>query len=130
MKKKMSHCTQTGNKRESGSPGTEGAWTMERQDIVKELCRLLKSRNNDAVKLAYLTEEDREQISELDLGALTEFKRSSNGTVEVKLADRAAVLGRLLEQLKEEENAAPAAFLQALDQPDGGGPPAPVCSRR
>ena len=72
----------------------------------------------------------REQISELDLGALTEFKRSSNGTVEVKLADRAAVLGRLLEQLKEEENAAPAAFLQALDQPDGGGPPAPVCSRR
>ena len=106
------------------------AGKLTRADVVRRLGELAFGRANDAVKLAYLTEEDREQISELDLGALTEFKRSSNGTVEVKLADRAAVLGRLLEQLKEEENAAPAAFLQALDQPDGGGPPAPVCSRR
>ncbi|MGM9579301.1 MAG: XRE family transcriptional regulator [Evtepia sp.] len=103
---------------------------VNRETVLQQMMELAAGAANDAVKLAYLTEEDREQISELDLGALTEFKRSSNGTVEVKLADRAAVLGRLLEQLKEEENAAPAAFLQALDQPDGGGPPAPVCSRR
>ena len=103
---------------------------VNRETVLQQMMELAAGAANDAVKLAYLTEEDREQISELDLGALTEFKRSSNGTVEVKLADRAAVLGRLLEQLKEEENAAPAAFLQALDQLDGGGPPAPVCSRR
>ncbi|MDY3992567.1 MAG: XRE family transcriptional regulator [Evtepia sp.] len=103
---------------------------VNRETVLQQMMELAAGAANDAVKLAYLTGEDREQISELDLGALTEFKRSSNGTVEVKLADRAAVLGRLLEQLKEEENAAPAAFLQALDQPDGGGPPAPVCSRR
>ena len=103
---------------------------VNRETVLRQMMELAAGAANDAVKLAYLTGEDREQISELDLGALTEFKRSSNGTVEVKLADRAAVLGRLLEQLKEEENAAPAAFLQALDQPDGGGPPAPVCSRR
>ena len=103
---------------------------VNRETVLQKMMELAAGAANDAVKLAYLTGEDREQISELDLGALTEFKRSSNGTVEVKLADRAAVLGRLLEQLKEEENAAPAAFLQALDQPDGGGPPAPVCSRR
>lgn len=103
---------------------------VNREAVLQQMMELAAGAANDAVKLAYLTGEDREQISELDLGALTEFKRSSNGTVEVKLADRAAVLGRLLEQLKEEENAAPAAFLQALDQPDGGGPPAPVCSRR
>ncbi len=103
---------------------------VTRETVLQQMMELAAGAANDAVKLAYLTGEDREQISELDLGALTEFKRSSNGTVEVKLADRAAVLGRLLEQLKEEENAAPAAFLQALDQPDGGGPPAPVCSRR
>ena len=103
---------------------------VNRETVLQQMMELAAGAANDAVKLAYLTEEDREQISELDLGALTEFKRSSNGTVAVKLADRAAVLGRLLEQLKEEENAAPAAFLQALDQPDGGGPPAPVCSRR
>ena len=99
---------------------------VNRETVLQQMMELAAGAANDAVKLAYLTGEDREQISELDLGALTEFKR----TVEVKLADRAAVLGRLLEQLKEEENAAPAAFLQALDQPDGGGPPAPVCSRR
>lgn len=103
---------------------------VNRETVLQQMMELAAGAANDAVKLAYLTGEDREQISELDLGALTEFKRSSNGTVEVKLADRAAVLGRLLEQLKEEENAAPAAFLQALDQPDGGGPPEPVCSRR
>lgn len=103
---------------------------VTRETVLQQMMELAAGAANDAVKLAYLTGEDREQISELDLGALTEFKRSSNGTVEVKLADRAAVLGRLLEQLKEEEKAAPAAFLQALDQPDGGGPPAPVCSRR
>ena len=103
---------------------------VNRETVLQQMMELAAGAANDAVKLAYLTGEDREQISELDLGALTEFKCSSNGTVEVKLADRAAVLGRLLEQLKEEENAAPAAFLQALDQPDGGGPPAPVCSRR
>lgn len=103
---------------------------VNRETVLQQMMELAAGAANDAVKLAYLTGEDREQISELDLGELTEFKRSSNGTVEVKLADRAAVLGRLLEQLKEEENAAPAAFLQALDQPDGGGPPAPVCSRR
>ena len=103
---------------------------VTRETVLQQMMELAAGAANDAVKLAYLTGEAREQISELDLGALTEFKRSSNGTVEVKLADRAAVLGRLLEQLKEEENAAPAAFLQALDQPDGGGPPAPVCSRR
>ena len=103
---------------------------VTRETVLQQMMELAAGAANDAVKLAYLTGEDREQISELDLGALTEFKRSSNGTVEVKLADRAAVLSRLLEQLKEEENAAPAAFLQALDQPDGGGPPAPVCSRR
>ena len=103
---------------------------VNRETVLQQMMELAAGAANDPVKLAYLTGEDREQISELDLGALTEFKRSSNGTVEVKLADRAAVLGRLLEQLKEEENAAPAAFLQALDQPDGGGPPAPVCSRR
>ena len=103
---------------------------VTRETVLQQMMELAAGAANDAVKLAYLTGEDREQISELDLGALTEFKRSSNGTVEVKLADRAAVLGRLLEQLKDEENAAPAAVLQALDQPDGGGPPAPVCSRR
>ena len=60
------------------------------------------------------------------LGGLTEFKRSSNGAVEVKLTDRAAVLVKLLEQLKDAEGAGTAAFLEALDRggEKGGGRPA------
>ena len=56
------------------------------------------------------------------LDCLTEFKRNSNGSVEVKLADRAAVLVKLLEQLKDEEGGA-AAFLQALEAGDAPGKP-------
>ena len=90
---------------------------VDRQEVLGRLLELAVGEANDAVKLAYLTEESREVIDKLKLGCLTEFKRNSNGTVEVKLADRAAVLEKLLEQLKEEENAGAAAFLQALEHP-------------
>ena len=62
-----------------------------------------------------------------DVGCLTEFKRNSSGAVEVKLTDRAAVLEKLLEQLKDEENRGAAAFLEALDRPQA---PEGMCSRR
>ena len=52
---------------------------------------------NDAVKLAYLPEEEREAIGKLDLSALIEFRRSGAGTVELKFADRMKALERLLE---------------------------------
>ena len=71
---------------------------------------------NDAVKLAYLDREELAEIDGLDLHCLTEFKRSGTGAVEVKLTDRAAVLEKLLEQMKEEEGQGAAAFLAALDQ--------------
>ena len=82
---------------------------------------------NDVVKLAYLTQEQTQEIDTLDLGCLTEFKRNSSGAVEVKLTDRAAVLEKLLEQLKDEENRGAAAFLEALDRPQA---PEGMCSRR
>ena len=90
---------------------------VDRQEVLSKMLELAAGKANDAVKLAYLTEESREVIDGLKLGCLTEFKRSSNGTVEVKLTDRAAVLEKLLEQLKEEENTGAAAFLQALEHP-------------
>ena len=76
------------------------------------------------MKLAYLSQERVEEIDGLDLTCLAEFKRSGNGAVEVKLADRAAVLGKLLEQMKEEENGL-GAFLEAMDRP---APPEGMCS--
>lgn len=97
---------------------------VNRKAVLRTMMELAAGDANDAVKLAYLSQEDQPLIDKLDLVCLTEFKRSANGAVEIKLADRAAVLVKLLEQLKEEENGGPAAFLQALDQarpkpPDG-----------
>ena len=87
---------------------------------------LAMGRANDAVKLAYLDQDGLSQIDGLDLRCLTEFKRSSNGAVEVKLTDRVAVLEKLLEQQKAEEDGL-GAFLEAMDRlaaPEG------VCSQR
>lgn len=94
---------------------------VERREVLRRMLELAAGAANDAVKLAYLSEEDREAIDGLELGCLTEFRRSSNGTVEVKLTDRAAVLVKLLEQMKEENAEGPAAFLRALEE--GAGAP-------
>ncbi len=88
---------------------------------------LAMGRANDAVKLAYLDQDGLSQIDGLDLRCLTEFKRSSNGAVEVKLTDRVAVLEKLLEQQKAEEEDGLGAFLEAMDRPAA---PEGMCSQR
>ena len=55
-----------------GRIGSEGAWTMERQKIINDLRRLAGSKSNDAVKLAFLTQEDADRIDQLDLRGLVE----------------------------------------------------------
>lgn len=75
---------------------------MEQQKIVRELRKLLNSKSNDAVKLAYLSQEDADRIDKLDLRGLVELKRSERGAVEVKLIDRIRVI-ELLERLEREE---------------------------
>ena len=87
--------------------------------ILRRLERLARSKVNDTLRLAYLKEEDIDRLEEWDLTALTEFKRSANGTVEIKLVDRAALLERIYQLLKEDEretgkNAADAALWKAL----------------
>ena len=100
-------------------------WT--RQTVLAQMMALAAGEANDVVKLAYLETEGKEAIDGLDLRCLTEFKRSSNGAVEVKLTDRVAVLEKLLEQLKEEENQGAAALMEALDRPRA---PEGMCSQR
>ncbi len=89
---------------------------VQRQAVLRQMLDLAAGPANDAVKLAYLTDAEREIIDGLDLGCLTEFKRSGNGTIEIRLVDRAAVLQKLLEQMGGDDTAA-AAFLQALEGP-------------
>lgn len=99
----------------------------DRRSVLEQMMALAIGAANDAVKLAYLTEERMGEIDGLDLACLTEFKRSGSGAVEVKLTDRAAVLEKLLEQMKEEEGRGTAAFLAALDRP---APPEEMASQR
>ena len=67
---------------------------LSRDILLEQMRRLACAKVNDAVKLAYLPEES---IGRLDLAALTEFRRSGAGTVELKFTDRMKALERLLE---------------------------------
>lgn len=70
---------------------------LDRVQLLEQMRALACAKVNDAVKLAYLPEEEREAIGKLDLSALIEFRRSGAGTVELKFADRMKALERLLE---------------------------------
>lgn len=86
---------------------------MKRQKIMAELRKLANSKCNDAVKLAYLTEEDVDKIDELDLRGLVELKRSGNGAVELKLLNRLQVL-EFLDRLSQRDEEKLDDFLDGL----------------
>lgn len=88
----------------------------DRRAIVRQLRRMLRAKPNDAVKLAFLDGERMDEIDNLDLSALTEFKRSGNGTVEIKLMDRMAVLEKIAAMLERGEEGEADAFLRALER--------------
>lgn len=72
-----------------------------RKAVLREIQRLAQSRVNDAVRLAFLKEEELEELKELDLSALTEFRRSGTGTVEMKFVDRLSALRWLAENERD-----------------------------
>lgn len=72
------------------------------QQLEQQLMQLSTARVNDAVKLAFLSQEDRDLIDGMDLTALSEFKRAGNGAVEVKFMDRMGTMEKLLELCREE----------------------------
>ena len=77
----------------------------DRQSLLGEIRRLAGSPANDAVRLAFLAPEEMDQLDQLDLSAVTEFKRNSNGTVELKFVDRLEALQWLLEKNAEDPKA-------------------------
>ena len=87
--------------------------------LLRRMERLAGGSVNDAVKLAFLDSERVDEIDSLDLSALTEFKRSGNGTVEIKLMDRMAALEKIAAMLERGEEDEADAFLRALERPDG-----------
>lgn len=73
-------------------------------DIIRRLGDLAFGKSNDIVKLVMENEALGDQIRKLDLSLLSELKRNSNGTVEVKLINRLEVLELLAKLLGTEKD--------------------------
>ena len=90
---------------------------LDREALLEQMGKLACAKVNDAVKLAYLPEE-RDAIGRLDLSALTEFRRSGAGTVEMKFTDRMRALERLLELSGPGGEEQLERFLQRMEEPE------------
>lgn len=89
-----------------------------REDVLGMLGELAFGKANDAVKLAYLSQEEvKAEIERMDLSALAELKRNSEGATEVKIIDRVKALERLMELVDGEGGMAgeAEAFYRALE---------------
>ena len=68
--------------------------TPGREQIIRRMWKLANAGVEDAVKLACFPTEEWGGVEGMNLDALTEFKRGSNGVVELKFTDRARLLER------------------------------------
>lgn len=91
---------------------------LDREALLEQMGKLACAKVNDAVKLAYLPEEERDAIGRLDLSALTEFRHSGAGTVEMKFTDRMRALERLLELSGPGGEEQLERFLQRMEEPE------------
>lgn len=90
------------------------------EELVRRLGELAGARVNDAVKLAFLKNEQMDEIDGLDLAALAELRRNPGGVVEIKFIDRLAVLARMGELLEGGEDRTEA-LLRALGEEAADG---------
>ena len=67
-----------------------------RAQALEKACRLAFGNNNDVVKLAFLDGGDLSAIDGLDLSALSGIHRLSNGSMELKLVDKARLIELIL----------------------------------
>ena len=91
-----------------------------RQELLAQLRKLAKWKNNDAVKLAFLEPENVERVDELDLSGVAELKRNSNGTFEAKFVDKVRVLAMLRELMEEQQDGELGELLDRLCGPEDG----------
>lgn len=87
-----------------------------REELLEQMRALACAKVNDAVKLAYLPQEERDAIGRLNLTALAEFRRSGAGTVEMRFVDRMKALETLLELLSPDGEEQLESFLQRMEE--------------
>lgn len=81
---------------------------VQREDALRRLTELAFGRANDAVALALSPERERLDARQLDLSAVSEFKVTEKGAVEIRFLDRIKALEALcllLERQADEEGA-------------------------
>ena len=87
----------------------------DREQIIRQMWKLANAGAGDAVKLACFPPEEWQGTQRLNLEALTEFKRGSNGVVELKFVDRGRLLERLLDTVDHSGEDLVERFLQAME---------------
>ena len=90
-----------------------------REEILKRMWKLANAGVEDAVQLACFPEERWGGLGKLNLDAVTEFKRGANGVIELKFADRARLLERLLDAADRSGEEQVDRFLAAMEEREG-----------
>ena len=85
-----------------------------REQILKRMWALANAKAADAMRLACFPEKWDEK-TRLDLDGVTEFKRGTNGVIEVKFVDRGKLLERLLDATDHSGEEQVSRFLQAME---------------
>ena len=87
-----------------------------REEILRRMWRLANAGAEGAVRLACFPEKEWGGLEGMDLDGLTEFKRGSNGVVELKFVDKARLLERLLEAADHSGEEQVDRFLRAMEE--------------
>ena len=87
-----------------------------REQILKRMWKLANAGAGDAVRLACFPQEEWGILERMDLDALTEFKRGTNGVIELKFADRGRLLERLLDAADQSGEEQVDRFLRAMEE--------------
>ncbi len=75
---------------------------LKRSEIIARLGEIAFGRANDVVRLAFMDPETLEcEFGTLDLTLLSDVKRGTSGTVEVKLLNRFEAIKLLLDAVEE-----------------------------
>lgn len=90
---------------------------IKKEQVLRALADLAFAKPNNAVELAFADELTPRRIQRMELSALAELRRVSNGTVELKFVDRVRALTALYELISRSESGdGTEAFFRALEQ--------------
>lgn len=99
-----------------------GSAQILREDAIRRLAELAFGRANDAVTLALSPPENPPAVETLDLSAVSEFRVTDKGGVEIKFLDRIRALEVLCALLDGRVTTGADDFFQALEHAGPGEP--------